>query len=368
VRILAKFFACVGIAFAVASPRDAAAGGMDPTPERLVLQPPGLPAGQTCQSVAGNPGALVQRGLSPLDLTCRPDNVAFTNMIAELGFAIAPTAFYPARTTGVGGFVITAEANYTPINADHHTPDGTQYWHAGTRGAQDPNTKEYSVTNASPDSVLQVYAIKARKGLPFGLELVGSLGYVASTSLWVSGGDLHWAMLEGFHHGALAYIPDLSVGGGVRTVTGTSKFHLTTVGIDVKASKPITLADSSQLTPIIGYQRLIILGDSNVVDATPNVDPQAQCGTNGYDPTTGAPICRNKLPNGADNNADYANNFTFDKVRIYRHRGIVGLTYRYELIWLGGQMAFDLTNPSDENPSLVGNRQWTLSFEGGVAF
>ena len=34
-----------------------------------------------------------------------------------------------------------------------------------------------------------------------------------------------------------------------------------------------------------------------------NVDPLQQCGYAGPDPQSGAPTCRNKLPNGADNNS-----------------------------------------------------------------
>ena len=184
----------------------------------------------------------------------------------------------------------------------------------------------------------------------------------------VGGGDLRWSLMEGFRKGPLGLLPDVSLGAGVRTVTGTSKFYLTTVGIDVKMSKPITLADSAQLIPTFGYQRLFIFGDSNVVDSTPNVDAAQACGYDGADPVTGAPRCRNKLPNGVDNNGDFSNNFTFQKVRVHRHRGIVGLNYRYELIWLGSQFAFDITEPKDENPFLVGSRQWTLSFEAGVFF
>lgn len=353
-------------------PRPAHAGDMDPTPERLVNQPPGLPAGQTCQSAAANPGALVGAGLRPQDFACRPNNLAFANMVSELGFAIAPTAFYPARTTGIGGFQVSLEASYTGIYADRSVEGSngsfTQYWHLGTRGAQDQNSKQFSILNASPDNVLQVYALKARKGLPLGFELAGSFGYVANTTLWVGGGDLRWSMLEGFRTGALGILPDVSVGAGVRTVTGTSRFYLTALGFDVRASKPIALADTAQLIPSIGYQRLIIFGDSNVMDATPNVDAVGQCGFAGLDPNTGAPSCRNKLPNGTDANADFGNNFTFDKVRIHRNRGLIALNYRYEIVWLGSQFAFDINEPKDENPQVVGKRQWTLSFEGGVHF
>lgn len=349
----------------------ARAGEMDPTPERLVAQPPNLPPGQTCQAAAANPGALVAAGLRPQDFPCRPDHASFQNMVSELGFAIAPNAFYPARTTGIGGFAVSIEASYTRISPNR-TAEATggraPYWHLGTQGAQDPSTKQYSVINTSPDSVIQIYAIKARKGLPLGFEIAGSLGTIANTSLWVGGGDLRWSLMEGFRSGALGLLPDVSIGGGVRTLTGTQKFFLTTAAFDVRMSKPLTLADSAQLIPSIGYQRVVIFGDSNVVDSTPNVDAAQQCGFEGPDPVTGAPQCRNKLPNGTDNNADFSNSFTFQKVRVHRHRGLVGLNYRYELIWLGSQIAFDLTEPKDENPFLVGRRQWTLSFEAGVHF
>jgi hypothetical protein len=353
-------------AFAVTVSARAGAGEMSPTPERLVLQPPNLPPGQTCQSIAQNPGAAVSSGLAPQNFPCRPNNAAFANMVSELGFAIAPSAFYPARTTGVGGFQVSFEASYTRISAGRSVqdPDGsrTRYWELGTRGP------EGAQRNAAPDSLLQIYAIKARKGLPYGLELAGSFGTIANTSLWVGGGDLRWSLLEGFRRGALGVLPDISVGGGVRTVTGTSKFYLTTAGLDLRVSKPIIVADSAQVIPAVGFQRLYVFGDSNVVDATPNVDALEQCGYAGNNPDTGLPICRNKLPNGADANTDFANTFTFQKVRTHRNRGLVAVNYRYEALWLGSQIAFDLNDPKDENPGLVGSMQWTLSFEGGVFF
>lgn len=368
-RALATLVASLAV---VSASAEARAGGMDPTPERLVLQPPNLPPGQTCQSIAANPGAAVSAGLRPQDYLCRPNNAAFRNMISDLGFAIAPSATYPARTTGVGGFQISLEASFTRINSGHSVdnPDGSQtsYWGQGTRGSQDPSTKAYSIVDNNPDSLIQIYSLKARKGLPLGFELAGSLGTIANTGMWVGGGDIRWAVLEGFRTGALGLLPDVSVGGGVRTVTGTSRFYLTTVGVDVKVSKTVTLADSAQLIPSLGYQRVIIFGDSNVVDATPNVDALQQCGYDGPDPQTGTPRCRNKLPNGADANTDFGNTYTFEKVRIHRNRGMLGLAYRYELVWLGSQFAFDITDPKDENPGLVGSRQWTLSFEGGVFF
>jgi hypothetical protein len=351
----------------------ASAAGMDPTPERLVLQPPGLAPNTSCQSVAADP-TQAPPGIQPGTLSCRPDHIAFKNMLSELGFAIAPTAFHPARTTGFGGFALTLEASYTHINADDFSKasDGTrtQYWHAGTQGAVDPNNKLNSIVNNGPDSLLQVYSLKARKGLPLGFEITGALGYIANTTLWVGGADIRWALLEGFRiPNALGYIPDVSVGGGVRTLTGTSKLFLTTVGIDVQVSKPITLADSAVLTPYIGYQRLIIFGNSTVIDATPNVDALARCGYGGIRRDTGAQVCTNNVPGTqTPDNGDFNNNITFNGFKTFRHRGIIGLNYRYEILYLATQLIFDLTSPNDEDPELNTTRQYTMSFEGGVYF
>jgi hypothetical protein len=167
---------------------------MDPTPERLVSQPVGLPAGQTCQSIAATPDIVVRAGLRPQDFACQPNNQAFKNFISELGFALAPSAFYPARTTGIGGFQVSVEASYTGISADRTVPGDNggrlAYWHLGTRGVQDPGSKQFSISNSSPDSLIQIYSLKARKGLPYGFEVAGTIGTISNTSLWVGGGDI----------------------------------------------------------------------------------------------------------------------------------------------------------------------------------
>ncbi len=349
-------------AFGLAWSSHAFAGEMDLVPERFVSQPPGLPGGNTCQSIASNPEVLVANNLTVPQVVCQPNQAAFRHMIGELGFAIAPTAFYPARTTGVRGIQISIDASYTNLHASGTTPDGTPYWQQGTQG------KQGTATNASPDSLLQVYSLKARKGLPLGFEIIPTVGFVAHTKTWVWGGDVRWSLLEGFRTGVPGYLPDFSIGAGARTLSGNSKVYLTTVGFDAKLSKPIPLAETAQLVPAIGYQRLLIFGDSSIVDFTPASDALRDCGYSGANPDTGAPICRNKLSNGADNALDFNNYNTFDKVRLHRHRGMVSLHYRYEQFALGGQFLFDLSDPGGENNNVTFSRQYTISFEAGAHF
>jgi hypothetical protein len=360
-------------ALAPASPVRAA--DMDPAPERLFL-PPSRPIDTSCQSIAANPQAFIDShaGLVPNDFPCQPNNVAWANLMSELGYAIAPSAFHPARTTGLGGFALSLEASFAHINASAVDSTNTKYWHAGTEGPVDPGNHLSSVVNNNPDSLLQIYSVKARKGLPYGFEIAGVLGYVANTSLWLGGGDLHWALLEGYRTGVLGYLPDLAIGGGVRTLGGSPKFFLTTVGLDAQVSKPFTLADSAVLTPYVGAQRLIIFADSTIVDLTPNVDPLRQCGYGGQNPQDGSPLCANTLKTSTgqliQNNSDFNNNVTFHRARIHRWRGIAGITYRYEILYLAGQFAMDLEDPSAENADLgiSGAKQWTVSLEAGVFF
>jgi hypothetical protein len=415
------------VAFALASSvalltaaRCALAAGMDPTPERLALQPniPGYPLPTnpntkktyTCQEIAADPSVglrapfvqpQVPAGGSAMIISynCLPNNIAWANLMTELGMAIAPPAFHPARTTGLGGFALTFQATYTHINADAVDQTGTQYWHQGTQGSVDPGNHQFSIQNNGPDSILQVYSLNARKGLAYGFEIAGSLGYLSNTSLWVGGGDVHWALLEGFRTGLLGYLPDVAIGGGVRTLGGSPKFFLTTVGIDAQISKPIPLADEAVLTPYVGAQRVIIFANSTVVSLTPNTDPLQVCGYQGtnvpgnpnayakpgspYQQTSGMnsvyngqPVCANAKADPAAAN-DFNNETTFQKVVDHRWRGIIGVDYRYEIMYLAAQFATDVTDPSSDNNSWAigssgsngwGSKQWTISLEAGVFF
>jgi hypothetical protein len=353
----ACLFAILAAVFSAATERDAFAAGMDPSPERLAMPCPAPAMGTNC-----------------------PNNVAWANMMSELGMAIAPTAFHAARTTGLGGFSLSLEASFTHINADA-TAGGVQYWHQGTQGSTVPNSNAFSIENTNPDSLLGVYSLKARKGLAYGFEIAGDLGVVSDTSLWVGGADLRWAILEGYRTGPLGYLPDVSVGAGVRTVVGSSKFFLTTLGIDAQISKPFTLADSAVLTPYLGFQRVIIFADSSVVNLKPSTDPLSTCGYGGPNvpgnknatpgnlgqgqlPNDGTPICTGSGVN------DFNNDTTFNKARIHRWRGMFGLNYHFEVLYLAAQFAFDLTDPGSENAviGVDGSRQWTTSLEAGVSF
>ena len=278
--------------------------------------------------------------------SCAPDNIAFKRLINQWGFALAPTAMHAARTTGFGGFQFSIEGVFTKID------NGADYWKLGSQGPRDPSSNGASVYNASPPGIIQAYSLRIRKAFGFGLELGRTqVEHVPSTTILTGGADVRLALLEGFRTGFLGILPDVAVGGGVRTITGTPEFQLTTVGLDVQISKPLALASQSVLTPWIGYQYLWIFGDSGLIDTTPATDPVGYCqqtGTNipgRADPTRtqfdGQPVCAGGSP------LDYNNNVVFSQARLERQRLMFGLDYRYEMVSFGMEFITDIVDPSD---------------------
>ena len=360
--VAATLVACVG-ASARAEP-------MDPALERFALpdstypnsncHPGGVWAGDSTGAVPSN--------------SCKPDNASFKRLMSEFAFAFAPNPMRSARTTGYGGFHLSIQADYTKISSDK------TYWQNGTQGPVDASNGASSTYNGSPQSFLQLYSLKFRKGFGFGLELTGIVGFMPKTSIISGGADVRWSLLEGFRTGIGGMLPDFSIGGGVRTITGTPQMQLTVAGLDAQISKPLPIQDSQVLTPYIGYQHLWAFADSGLVDLTPGTDALRYCNYAGQnvpgntDPAepakTGQPICR-----GDASPLDFNNNVVFKPARLERHRLMFGLNYRYEMVMLGGQFLVDAVPPADaQNDSADKDdlkdeaRQYTISFELGAMF
>jgi hypothetical protein len=344
-RHLARLAPALALAAAaIVSPRPAAADTMDPALGRFVVDP-------GCRTVGTGGGLYYNPAFHPAGgapAFCRARDGDFSKLVAQYGFAVAPSAMHSARSTGFGGFELALEGDYTSID------NKADYWKNGTQGPQDPTSKRFSTVNAQPASVLQLYQMKIRKGFPFGLELTGAFGWLASTSMFTIGADIRMSILEGFRTGIPAIFPEISVGGSVRTVAGTPEMQLTVAGFDAQISKPIPIAGSLIITPYGGYQWIRIFGDSGLVDFTPNTDPVAACGFKGTntpatpDPRTpyrdGTPVCSAK-----GSGDDFNNTGVFNPVRLTRHRIDFGLQFRVQMVKLGVHFVTDLTSPEAAN-------------------
>ncbi|MBN1611480.1 MAG: hypothetical protein JW940_32905 [Polyangiaceae bacterium] len=350
----------------------ALAGSMDPALERFVVN-------SECQQGPEGYGSYNEDFLDASGRPrCTTNDRLFKRFVNQLGFAFAPTAMHPARTTGYGGFHFSFEASYTDIN------ERAKYWRLGTRGNDDPDAVIASEQNDDPASFLQLYSLKARKGLGFGLEVGASVGMMPQTTLMSAGGDVRLAVLEGFREGIPGYVPDIAVGGAVRTIAGTSQLQLTISSLDVQISKPIPVASSVVLSPWVGFQYLWIFGDSGTIDLTPKTDATELCNYQG-DNVPGSPSAPDQVDENGEPvydgqaiceggvHADMNNNVVFDKARFVRQRAIIGASARYEMLQFGAQAMFDLVAPEDAQTSqsakdeLKGTpRQWTAVLEFGV--
>jgi hypothetical protein len=342
---------------------------MDLALERLVIDPACRTAGG---AIRDDDLAGLRAGPGMSD-ACVPDHAAFKKLVNQLGLAFAPTALGPARTGGVSGFHLTLEATYTDID------QSKDYWRRGTEGRVDPTTRRAPELNADPEGGLSLYGVKLTKGFGVGLELAASLGFMTETSLVSGGADLRFALLEGFRSGFVGVLPDMAVGGGVRTLTGTPQLQLTVASADAVASKGFTLFDTSVLTPWVGLQQVWIFGDSGLLDLTPATDALEYCNYAGQnspgsrDPgkteLDGQPVCLGGSP------LDFKNNALFNRARLERRRLLFGLSYRYEQLALGAQFTTDLGAPAEAQTSkadeavLAGEkRQSVFQAQLGAAF
>jgi hypothetical protein len=355
-RGFGSILVAVAASAVVLSSSAARADIMDPALNRLVMVDAANPDCRT-----GGPGGGVY--YNPLSgyRRCTPDNVPWANLVAQYGAALAPSSMHAARTTGYGGFELALEGNFTVID------NNADYWIRGTEGPKDPSTDNFSI-RGDPDGVLQVYNVRIAKGFPFGFELIGNVGYLARTSIVSGGADVRWSLFEGFRTGIPAIFPELTVGGSVRTMTGTQQMQLTVAGADATLSKPFAIGGSILFTPYLGYQYLRIFGDSGLIDLTPNTDAIAFCNSQGNNtPATpdpgkvdadgdpyydGQPVCGGSAGSPA-NSADFNNNVVFSAVRLNRHRLGGGFNMRFQMVQFGFHFISDVVDVSAANKDQV---------------
>ncbi len=349
----ARHAACAAGILALAVAGTARAEPLDPALERLVLDP-------ACQSADG--------------IRCVPDRAAWKKLVSELGFAFAPSAPHPARALGYGEMELGLEATVARIG------DESRHVRLGTQGP--PESDGAAAMHADPPALVQLYSVRVRKGLGFGLELAGSFGAMPESSSMSIGADLRLALLEGFRTGTLGYLPDVAVGAGVRRAFGSPQLALTVAGVDGRVSKPVRLPGRCVITPWVGYQHLWMVADSGLVDLTPARNAHDECGYVGDDTpltpdpdgsaTNGQPVCT------ADDEAarsDFANYSSFGSANLERHRLLLGVEYRYERWKAALQLAADLVPPASAQSSALDDRdldgvgrRWALALELGIRF
>jgi hypothetical protein len=234
----------------------------------------------------------------------------FRSLTSELGVVLAPRLLSPADTLGFGGFQFAADVGFTSIDSD------AAYWRVRSSSSQPMGAGPHG------GGVMPTVGVFARKGIwlpvpsfEFGAGMVQLVGSRMMTAQAYGKLALH----EGYHDLPL---PSLAVRGAVSRMMGESDLDLTVVSLDASAGKEIGVGGTFNLTPYAGYNLLIVIPRSELIDKTPQIA------------------------------GDAALSFVFtDQDDILRHRIFAGTRVRYSIFALTLEGQFTLAGSSvDDQP------------------
>lgn len=146
----------------------------------------------------------------------------FKSLSKEAGAAIGYRNMAPAAPLGITGFDIGGEVSAVNINTD------STYWKA-------------AFNNDAP-SYLLIPKIRARKGLPLGIDIGAMYSYVPDSNIKLYGAELSKSILDGS-----VATPAVSVRGTYTKLAGVNDLGLQTYGVDASISKGFLV-----LTPYAG--------------------------------------------------------------------------------------------------------------------
>jgi hypothetical protein len=266
-------------------------------------------------------GTVIEDGSGmPIDVV--GDNQQFRSLVSELGVVMAPRLLAPADTLGFGGFQFSLDYAFTGISND------APYWRV-LEGSEDPS----SSTAVHGDGLMQTVGIFARKGMWFpapSFEVGAGAVHLTGSKLWSAQGYAKFALHEGFHD---LPIPSVAARGAVSRLMGSEDLDMTVASFDLSAAKHLGVGGTMGLDPYLGWNLLVIIPRSEVVDRTPQYDP--------LDPPPGVM-------------ADENMNFVFrDQADVVRHRLFFGTKIQYYVFALTLEASFTLAGGSVDDRSGV---------------
>lgn len=152
----------------------------------------------------------------------------FKSLSKEAGAAIGYRNMAPAAPLGITGFDIGVEVSAISINKN------SSYWNA----AFDKDAPSY----------LAIPKIRARKGLPYGIDVGAMYSYVPGSNIKLYGAELSKSILDG----TLA-TPAVGVRATYTKLAGVKDLGLQTYGVDASISKGILI-----FTPFAGAGMMVI--------------------------------------------------------------------------------------------------------------
>ncbi len=223
-------------------------------------------------------------------------NLDFRSLTSELGVVFAPRLQSPADTLGFGGFQFSTDLAFTTVNGN------ADYWRAREQSGGD---------------IMPTFSVFMRKGiwLPLPSSEIGlGVVHLLDSQMWAAQGYVKFAILEGYHKLPL---PSIAIRGAASRVFGSRDLDLTVASVDVSISKHVGIDGTMGIDPYLGWNYLINVPRSDVVDKTPHIA------------------------------GDWEMNFVFkDQDNIYRTRIFMGLKAQYHVFEFTAEASFALAGKS----------------------
>ena len=171
----------------------------------------------------------------------------FKSLTKEAGAALGYRNMAPAEPLGITGFDIGAELSAVGIDKN------STYWNS-------------AFGNDAP-SYLVIPKIRARKGLPFGIDVGGMFSYVPNSNIKLYGAELSKSILDG-----TAATPALGIRATYTKLSGVSDLSLQTYGVDASVSKGFLF-----ITPYAGAGMLWINSEAkgNLKTLVPTLESES---------------------------------------------------------------------------------------------
>jgi hypothetical protein len=232
-------------------------------------------------------------------------NVQFRALASELGVVLAPRLSEPADTLGYGGFHFSADLAFTSIS------DNADQWQVLESSSQTLGTSH-------GNSTMTTTGFFVRKGIWLPLPSfevgVGAV-HLGQSHIWTPQAYLKFALHEGYHD---TPFPSVAVRGAVSRMTGSEQLDLTVASFDASISKHFGIRGLFRASPYIGWNYLVIVPRSEVIDKTPQIDSEAPM-----------------------NEADSNMNFVFkDQDDITRQRLFMGSKFKYYVFTMTLEASF----------------------------
>ena len=171
----------------------------------------------------------------------------FKSLTKEAGAALGYRNMAPAEPLGITGFDLGAELSAVGIDKN------SSYWNS-------------AFGNDAP-AYLVIPKIRARKGLPFGIDVGGMFSYVPNSNIKLYGAELSKSILDG-----TAATPALGVRATYTKLSGVSDLSLQTYGVDASVSKGFLF-----ITPYAGAGMLWINSEAkgNLKTLVPTLESES---------------------------------------------------------------------------------------------